>query len=166
MTNELILIIIIASATTITAIIAGVFMAFSDFVMRSLSAATPAAGIQSMQLINRKVYGSVFLVLLLGMAPVSAAIAAYAYTQLTGAAALWLFSGGMIYVLGVFVVTIVRNVPMNKRLDLMAHDTRSATEYWAIYSMSWTRWNHLRTLASGCSAICYLAGVLLLAQGA
>ena len=54
------------------ALVAGVFLAFSDFVMRSLSDASPRAGIEAMQIINRKVYSSVFLVWLLGLAPVSA----------------------------------------------------------------------------------------------
>lgn len=153
-----------ASAALITGIIAGVFMAFSDFVMRSLSAASPVVGIQSMQLINRKVYGSVFLVLLLGMAPVSAAIATYAYTSLSGPAASWLITGGAIYVLGVFVVTMAGNVPMNKRLDGMDKDTPASTAYWAIYAKVWTNWNHLRTVASAGSAFCYLVGALLLAQ--
>jgi hypothetical protein len=53
------------------ALVAGVFMAFSDFVMRSLRVAAPGAGIEAMQQINREVYGSVFLVGLLGLVPVS-----------------------------------------------------------------------------------------------
>ena len=85
------------------ALIAGVFLAFSDFVMRSLRAATPSAGIEAMQLINRKVYSSVFLVWLLGMAPVSAALAFYAWGFVEGLAQDWFIAGGVIYVLGTFL---------------------------------------------------------------
>ncbi len=56
-------------------LVAGVFQSFSDFIMRSLVAASPAGGIESMQMINRKVFRSWFLVMLLGLAPVSLAFA-------------------------------------------------------------------------------------------
>lgn len=152
------------AAALITGIIAGVFLAFSDFVMRSLGAVPAVTGLHAMQLINRKVYRSLFMVLLLGMAPVSAAIAVYSYFNLTGPAATWFVSGGLIYVIGVFMVTMAGNVPMNKRLDLMNRDAGYATEYWLEYLVGWTRWNHLRTIASAMSAFCYLAGALHLAQ--
>ena len=50
-----------------TGLVAGVFLTFSDFVMKSLFAAEPAAGTEAMQIINRKVYNSIFMVLLIGM---------------------------------------------------------------------------------------------------
>ena len=63
------------------ALVAGVFLTFSDFVMRSLAGAKTAAGIESMQVINREVYRSVFIVLLLGMAAVSPLLIGYAYLK-------------------------------------------------------------------------------------
>ncbi len=59
-------------AVIATALVAGAFLTFSDFTMRSLAAANSETGIEVMQWINRKVYGSSFLALLLGMAVVSA----------------------------------------------------------------------------------------------
>ena len=52
-------------------LVSGVFLTFSDFVMKSLAAANPVGGIESMQIINRKVFKSVFMVLLLGMSGLS-----------------------------------------------------------------------------------------------
>ena len=49
------------------ALVSGVFLAFSDLVMRSLRRASPTVGIEAMQMINREVYGSAFLVALLGL---------------------------------------------------------------------------------------------------
>ena len=40
-----------------------VFLTFSDFVMKSLFASQPATGTEAMQIINRKVYHSIFMVL-------------------------------------------------------------------------------------------------------
>ena len=50
-------------AVIATGLVAGVFLTFSDFVMRSLSASEAIAGAEAMQEINRKVYGSIFLTL-------------------------------------------------------------------------------------------------------
>jgi uncharacterized membrane protein len=157
-------VLICGAAVVLSGLVAGVFMAFSDFVMKSLAAATPAAGIESMQIINRKVYGSVFLVLLLGMAPVSLGIAVYAIFAVSGPASGWLIAGGTIYVTGVFVVTIACNVPMNKRLDAMDLNVPGTESYWASYASSWTRWNHVRSATSAASAICYLLACILLSQ--
>jgi len=154
-----------AAAVIAVGLVAGVFLAFSDFVMKSLIAVTPKGGIESMQLINRKVYGSKFLVLLLGMAPVSLFLAGYAYMRMSGLAAAWIIAGGAIYVIGVFVVTMICNVPMNQRLDRMDYTGTEAGAYWPTYVSSWTWWNHVRTIASFGSAVCFFVGCLLLVQG-
>jgi uncharacterized membrane protein len=152
-----------AAAALILALVAGVFLAFSDFIMRSLRAATPAAGIESMQLINRKVYGSAFLVGLLGMAPATAALAAYAWAHIDGPARDWFITGGAIYVIGTFLVTMLGNVPMNRRLDVMATTGPDTAHYWKTYATVWTLWNHVRTAASVAAAGCFLMGCLVLA---
>ena len=51
----------LVATTVATGLVAGVFLTFSDFVMRSLRAAEPAAGMDAMQWINRVVYRSVFM---------------------------------------------------------------------------------------------------------
>ena len=62
-------------------LVAGVFLTFSDFVMKSLAASRPASGIESMQIINRKVFKTVFMALLLGMSALSPLLTGYAYYQ-------------------------------------------------------------------------------------
>ena len=52
-------------------LVSGVFLTFSDFVMRSLDGARTAAGVEVMQVINREVFRSVFMFLLLGMSALS-----------------------------------------------------------------------------------------------
>ena len=152
------------AAALLSGVVGGVFLSFSDFVMTSLAVARPAVGVEAMQIINRRVYGSLFLVLLLGMAPVSLAVAIYACFQLSGWAAFWLVLGGLSYVIGVFGVTVVCNVPMNKKLDALDYSAPDTQTYWAEYLRNWTRWNHLRTLASVGSAACYLIGCLALVK--
>jgi len=53
-------------------IVPGVFLALSDFIIRSLSR---TGGIEAMQVINREVFRWVFMALFRGLAPVSLLIA-------------------------------------------------------------------------------------------
>jgi uncharacterized membrane protein len=154
----------LASASLAVGLVAGVFLTFSDFVMRSLGASAPAAGMEAMQQINRKVYRSVFMVLLMGMVPVSLAIAAYAAVSAGGAANAWLIAGAALYILGVFGVTAAGNVPMNKKLDVLEPAGDAPLGYWPRYERNWTLLNHVRTVASAGSAMCFLVGAMLTGQ--
>ncbi len=144
------------------ALVSGVFLAFSDFVMRSLRRASPTVGIEAMQLINREVYGSAFLVALLGLVPVSGVLAVYAVLRIEGLASGWFVAGAAIYGIGVVLVTMLGNVPMNRRLDLMAAEAVETRDYWQHYARRWTCLNHLRTLASALAAAAFVAGTVLL----
>ena len=116
-----------------------------------------------MQIINREVYSSVFLVWLLAMAPVSLGLAGYAWVFVTGPAQAWFIAGGLIYFVGTFLVTVLGNVPMNKRLDPMAPTLGATQEYWRSYAMFWTMWNHVRTAASAAASGAFLVGAVLYA---
>ena len=144
-----------------TGLVAGVFLTFSDFVMKALASASPVCGIEAMQEINRKVYGSVFLVLFMGMAAYFIMLSGYAYFYLFGPVAIWIISGGSIYLVGVFLVTIVFNVPMNKRLDVLDTSSTDTIIYWEKYQHTWTIWNHVRTVASTLTMLCMLVACVL-----
>ncbi|NNG03839.1 MAG: DUF1772 domain-containing protein [Inquilinus sp.] len=147
-------------------LVSGVFLTFSDFVMRSLAGAKTAAGIEAMQVINREVYRSVFIVLLLGMSALSPLLIGYAYLRLSGPESALIMVGGVLYLAGVFAVSLVFNVPMNKRLDTEDHTSAEAAVYWNdTYLPRWTRWNSVRAVASAGSAACLLVASVWLAQG-
>lgn len=150
----------LAAAALAAALVAGVFLTFSDFVMRSLAASEGGAG--AMQQINRKVYRSVFMGLFLGLVPVSALA-----LWLGAARGLpWPAAGGGVYLAGVFVVTGLGNVPMNRRLDWMAPGGAQARAYWPRYVRRWTALNHLRSIAALVAALFFLIGAVRLAGGA
>lgn len=137
-----------------SALVAGVFQSFSDFVMRSLTAARTVSGIDAMQMINRKVYRSVFLVLLLGLAPALPLMSWFLADDLSLPALIWTIAGSAVYGVFVFLVTLAGNVPMNERLDRMTTDSAEAAAYWTVYRRVWTRWNHVRTIGSAIAAAC------------
>lgn len=147
-------------------LVAGVFLAFSDFIMTSLSASNPAAGTEAMQIINREVYGSIFMVLLIGLVPVSAAVALLGHFTLPGSAAVWLIAAAVVYFAGVMLVTGFGNVPMNTRLEAMPQAGAAAQAYWPDYVRGWVVWNHLRTAASVGTMACYVIAAVQLAKAA
>ena len=148
-----------------TAIVAGIFVTFSDFVMRSLDRSARSAGIEVMQAINREVFPTLFMGLFLGLTVVSVLVGGYAALNLEAVGSVWLLTASALYLFGVFGVTAARNVPMNNHLATLDHGSDGAAHYWTtVYRPSWTFWNHFRSAASMASAGCYLMAGIVLAQ--
>ncbi len=138
------------------ALVGGVFLAFSDFIMRSLSRTSGHGGIEAMQVINHEVFRWVFMTLFLGMAVFSATLAGYGAFALTGPASALIMLAGLVYLIGCFGVTAVFNVPMNNALAGMDASRAETREYWlGTYVPRWTFWNSVRTAA------CIMAALLL-----
>lgn len=135
------------------AMIGGVFLAFSDFIMRALSLTSGQGGVEAMQTINREVFRWVFMALFLGLAPVSLLIAAYGAFGIGDGAGVLMMLAGLMYFLGCFGVTVACNVPMNNALSGMETSAAETRDYWIrTYLPRWTFWNTVRTIACGLSA--------------
>ena len=148
-----------------SALLAGVFLTFSDFLMRALQRSSPASGTEVMQTLNREVYRSVFMLLFLGMVPVSVLSGGFGLLRIQGPSGDWLAAAALLYLLGVFGVTAAGNVPMNQRLDAMPLAGAEAQAYWPVYAGGWLRWNHLRSVAALGVSACYAVAALLVATG-
>ncbi len=147
------------------ALVGGVLLAFSDFIMRSLNTANAQGGIEVMQVINREVVKWVFMTLFLGMAAISVVIIGYAYLNLAGPVALLIILAAGLYLVGVFGVTVVFNGPMNNRLDGMEFTSPAALDFWnKRYLPDWTFWNSVRTFASVVAASIYMFAMIWLVQ--
>ena len=140
-------------------ILAGVFLAFSDFLMRSFAQTSGTGGIETMQVINREVFRWMFMVLFLGLVPVSLFLMVYALTSLDGTARTMIVLAGMVYLIGSFGLTIRFNVPMNEMLAGMETDHEITKVYWTeVYLPRWTFWNSVRTAACVASSILLMIG--------
>lgn len=138
-------------------LVAGVFQAFSEFVMVSLDRATRAGGIESMQIINREVFTTIFMLLLIGMSLLAPVIAGVALMKLKGPAKTHILIGSAVYFFGVFLVTLLGNVPLNNALARLPFASLAAKDYWeAVYFPQWTFWNHVRTIGSLIAATFFL----------
>ncbi|MEO1201104.1 MAG: anthrone oxygenase family protein [Pseudomonadota bacterium] len=147
----------------VSALVAGVFLSFSDFVMAGLGRAAPAGGIESMQHINRTVFRSVFLASFLTLVPATTGFAVLALSSGDGPGRGLVIAAALIYVTSVFGVTMFGNVPMNKRLDVVDFRSSDAADYWRRYRQGWTYWNHVRTIGSAVTAALFMLAAVLIA---
>jgi len=129
-------------------LIAGVFFAFSTFVMRALARLQPAQGIAAMQSINRTVINPWFLGVFLGTAAACILLAGSALWRWQQPGAVYLLAGSLLYLIGTVLVTMAFNVPMNNALESVDPASNDASDQWASYLARWTAWNHVRTAAA------------------
>ena len=129
-------------------LMAGVYFAFSTFIMTSLGRLDQAAGIAAMNAINVDIVRSLFMPLFLGTTVAGAALVVMGALRLSEPGAASMIAGGGLYVVGMFVVTIVFNVPLNDALAAQQPAAPAAGAVWATYLRDWVFWNHVRTVAS------------------
>jgi uncharacterized membrane protein len=139
-----------------SAVIGGVFSAFSEFVMSGLLRTAPAGGIEAMQHINRTVIKTQFVAGILLITPLSIVFALYGWRVFDGVVLMASLAAPIVYVPTVFLMTVFGNVPMNNRLDQLDHGSPEAVTYWRRYGRVWTRLNHVRTIGSVATAMLYL----------
>jgi uncharacterized membrane protein len=142
------------------AVLGGVFLAFSDFIMRALSLTRGSGGVEAMQAINREVHRWVFMALFLGMAVVSLALVGWGAFAPGTSGGRTVTAAGLVYLLGCFAVTVVGNVPMNERLARLDRNDETTRAYWTDqYLPRWTTWNTVRTVACVSSAALLMHGL-------
>jgi uncharacterized membrane protein len=139
---------ILYAATLATALgcglVAGVFFAFSSFVMPALKRLPPAHGIAAMQSINELAVTPAFMSALFGTAAACLGLVAWAAISSGGRPAALVLAGGALYIVGTIGVTIARNVPLNDRLAALHPQGADAAGRWDEYVAKWTAWNHVR----------------------
>lgn len=158
MTDSLIHLLTIASVIG-AALVSGIFFAFSTFIMRALARLPHAHGIAAMQSINIVVLNPWFLGLFFGVALASLAIAVNTLRHLAVPAAAYLIAGAVLYNIGVIGVTIAFNVPRNNVLARADPQEPVSSEIWQRYLKTWTRWNHVRTIAALLAAIAFAVAI-------
>lgn len=137
-------------------LVAGIFFAFSTFVMSALSRLPTKEGIAAMQAINITVLNPWFLAAFFGTSAVCLVLAVLAFTGWNGAHAVYLIAGSTLYLLGTLLVTIAFNVPLNDRLAKVDPESADGAALWTHYLVRWNGWNHVRTAASLAAAAAYM----------
>jgi uncharacterized membrane protein len=126
---------------------AGVFFAFSTFVMKALGRLPTAQAISAMKAINKAAPTPLFMLALFGTAAVCIGLSIVALRHLDQRWAVYLLAASALYLASV-VLTIVYHVPRNDALALVDPSRPGAAHAWAQYLQPWTAWNHVRTITA------------------
>jgi uncharacterized membrane protein len=129
-------------------LIAGVFFAFSAFVMPALRRLAPAHGTSAIQSINKLAGTPALMTALFGTAAACLGMVAWAVISWGERPAALVLAGCALYIVGPIGVTIARIVPLNDILATLHPQGTDATGRWDEYVARWTAWNHVRTAAS------------------
>ena len=143
--------------TLITALgcglVAGMLFVFSSSVMKALDRLPPAQGIAAMQSINIVVINPWFMGAFFGTAAACVLVLVFSLLRWSEAEAVYLLSGGLVYLIGTILVTMAFNVPRNDALAAVDPRSAEGANLWAGYVPSWTAWNHLRTATALAAAV-------------
>jgi uncharacterized membrane protein len=113
-----------------------------------------------MQSINVVVINPWFLGVFVGTAVLSLGMAIVAILNWGSLAALFHLGGALLYLVGTFLVTGVRNVPLNDELAALSPDQVGERDTWNRYLRQWTVWNHVRTAAALLAALSFCLSLL------
>ena len=130
------------------AVVAGVFFAFSGFVMDALERLPPSEGAAAMQAINVRAVTPAFMTVLFGTAAAGLVLLVWVVVDPEGNALGLVVPAAVAYLAGTIGVTAARNVPLNDRLAALEPRDAATTGLWSEYLVRWRTWNHLRTATS------------------
>ena len=134
-------------------LVAGILFAFSTSVMKALARLPSAQGIAAMQSINITVINPLFMGAFFGTAAACVLVVVFSLLRWDEAGAVYLLSGGLAYLIGAILVTLVFNVPRNDALASVDPASAAGARLWDGYVTSWTAWNHVRTAAALAAAL-------------
>lgn len=129
-------------------LVAGIFFAFSTFVMKALSRLPSDQAIAAMQAINVAVLNRWFFAVFFGTAAGCVLLAVLALSKWQSSGSIYRLIGCALYLAGTILVTVICNVPRNNALAVVEANSTDGAAHWAKYFRGWTAWNHVRTIAA------------------
>ncbi|MEO3781736.1 anthrone oxygenase family protein [Actinocorallia sp. B10E7] len=140
---------------------AGVFFAFSTFVMRGLANLPSAQGAAAMQSMNRAAPSSLFMLTLFGTAVTGIVVGVGGLRDLSAPGSVYAVVGAGLHLVPI-VLTAVYHVPYNNQLEALDAAAAGTADFWKTYVSRWTAFNHLRFLgalgAAAAFALAYRSG--------
>jgi uncharacterized membrane protein len=159
MLDQAFFILIFVSAIA-SALVAGIFFAFSTFIMAALGRIPAEQGIAAMQSINVTVINPLFMLAFMGTGVLCLMLIAGAYVRWDETGGKLILLASLIYLIGCIGVTMGFNVPLNNALAALQPATSEAAALWTRYLQEWTFWNHVRTIAPIVSAALFIGALL------
>ncbi|MFD1144826.1 DUF1772 domain-containing protein [Larkinella insperata] len=150
-------------AGTTTALMAGIFYAFSCAVNLGLGRLSDTNYLTAFQSINRTIQNPVFFVAFFG-APFFLSLSAWLQYSRPTSVRFWLLAAAsLVYWVGAFGVTVLGNIPLNNQLDSLQLLSTSADELArqrAQFEGPWNRLNAVRSVASAAAMVLFILACL------
>ena len=140
---------VLTAATTVgSGLLAGVFFAFSAFVMSGLRRVPEPGGAAAMRSINVTAQHPPLMTALFGVSALCVVMIVRALATWSRPGAAWLLVGAALTIIGALGVTVAVNVPLNDRLA-------AGTVTWSRFLAGWDPANHARTVLclAGCAVL-------------
>lgn len=134
-----------------TGLMAGIYFAFSVFIMSAFKTIPDTSAAIAMNAINKVIVKSAFMPVFFGSSLLAIVLVFLALGD--ERAGLIMLAGG-VYILGMLLCTVLFNVPLNNRL--LKASLENQAEIWQNYVIEWTRWNHVRSISSLLAFILYV----------
>lgn len=141
-----------------SALMAGLFFAFSTFIMKAFAEIPSDAGVHAMRSINRVIINPWFIVAFIGTSVLSVVIGTIAIIGKAGEGGVWFLTAAALYLAGTILVTGTKNVPLNNQLENVPDAEVDA--FWQHYLTKWTHYNHSRAVASSLAVVFYGIGLM------
>lgn len=158
---------VLVAATLAMGLAAGLFYTFSISVMPGLGRSDDRTFVEAMQHVNEAILNGWFA-LSFGGALVLTGLAAVLHISGDSRPALpWIVAALVLYGVGVMVVTMALNVPLNDELAAAGRPDRIA-DLAAVrerFETAWVRWNVVRTVTSTAAFGCLTWALVLLGRG-
>jgi uncharacterized membrane protein len=142
---------LLTSATFLAALgsglMAGLFFVFSTFMMTALARLGAPQGIAAMQSVNVTILNPLFLTVFMGTAALCLITSVAAIRNWSAEGSSWLLAGSLLYLVGIILVTMIFNVPLNDAIAAADPASGEGAATWARYLDVWVKWNHVRTIA-------------------
>ena len=145
-----------------TALIAGLFYAYSCSVNPGLGALSDKEYLTAMQSINKAIQNPLFALSFMGtllLLPISTYLN---YQPGFSGSSGWLLAATGLYTIGVFGITVFGNVPLNEalaQLNLPSLSVEELSQQRVKFEIPWNQLHFLRTIASIVSLIFVLIGM-------
>lgn len=148
---------VLAAGTIMTGLMAGLFFSFSTAIIPGLSQLPDGTYLKAFQHINSSIQNPAFLLSFMApliLLPVSVW---FQYKQGGSSAWIWTLAATVLYVIGVFGITVSGNVPLNDALaksDLTNASLPSLADQRAAFEPLWNKLHSVRTIANFFAFIC------------
>ncbi|RUT69945.1 DUF1772 domain-containing protein [Flavobacterium cupreum] len=149
-------------ATLFTGLLAGVFFTWSNAITPGIGRLYTLSYLRAFQEMNRTILNPLFFLVIFGAMFFSFATA---YFHKSNTVLFWLFlSAAVIYFIGVFLLTIMGNVPLNEMLnktDLLTISLEDANVLREKFEAKWNTLHLIRTIVAVISFLLLIIGCLL-----